>query len=151
MRRLQRRQSSPLLGPMRHTVLSKGPRSRRKRRGQFWSTAIGVGVALGIVFYWYLVFWVGDSPVDRHESGPEPPPVAEPAPPVVSALEPVEAAQIVREGIARTAKGMLTDGVRWDALTPCSPTQEATSRETGGPGRTSSCARFGARTSTSSC
>lgn len=115
MRGLRRRQPSPLLGPMRHSVLSRGPKTRRKRRSQAWTTAFGVLVAIGIVFYWYLVFWVGDSPVDRHEPEREPPAAPAVAPPATPAPEPIPAARLVQEGIARTAAGLLARGMRWDA------------------------------------
>jgi hypothetical protein len=70
-----RTSSGPLLGPLRHMLLARAPRGRR--RGTAWwkpvvSVLLGLAAAAGIALYWYFVFGVSDPP--QLSAGQRPPP-----------------------------------------------------------------------------
>lgn len=101
---------------MRHTLLSKGPRIRRRRKGRFWGWLGGGVIVAGIAAYWYLVFAVVDSPHQRYAQ----PISANTADtsgetPNADALKPVSPSAVVQSSILETAKGMLRRGVRWES------------------------------------
>lgn len=113
----RKRENSLLRGPARRTLLSKGPRKRRRKRrpSEAWGWIFGVLAFIGIAVYWYVVFGVMDPAHERHGPGVDGPRAA---PDVVAVAdvgaprpEPID---IVQESILRTAQGMAGRGVRWE-------------------------------------